>query len=74
MADFSFEMLQSYGVLSEKQSGWTKELTSVSWNDREPKFDIREWDPEYEKMSKGVTFSQEELVKLRNLLNEMDLD
>lgn len=74
MADFSFEMLQSYGVLSEKQSGWTKELTSVSWNDRDPKFDIREWDPEYEKMSKGVTFSQEELVKLRNLLNEMDLD
>ena len=74
MADFSFEMLESYGVLSEKQSGWKKELTSVSWNDRDPKFDIREWDPEYEKMSKGVTFSQEELVKLRNLLNEMDLD
>lgn len=74
MADFSFEMLESYGVLSEKDSGWSKELTSVSWNEREPKFDIREWDPEYEKMSKGVTFSREELVKLRDILNELELD
>lgn len=45
----------------------------ISWNDREPKYDIRDWAPEHEKMGKGVTFSVEELKKLREILNEMEL-
>lgn len=45
----------------------------ISWNDREPKYDIRDWAPEHEKMGKGVTLSVEELKKLREILNEMEL-
>ena len=45
----------------------------ISWNDREPKYDIRDWAPEHEKMGKGVTLSVEELKKLRELLNGMEL-
>lgn len=45
----------------------------ISWNDREPKYDIRDWAPEHEKMGKGLTLSVEELKKLRDLLNEMEL-
>ncbi len=45
----------------------------ISWNDREPKYDIRDWAPEHEKMGKGVTLSVEEFKKLRDLLNEMKL-
>lgn len=74
MTDFSFELQQVYGQLSKKDSGWTKALTKVSWNGREAKFDIRDWDPDYKKMGKGVTFTQEELCKLRDLLNNLDLD
>lgn len=48
-------------------------MNLISWNDREPKYDIRDWAPEHEKMGKGVTLSVEELKKLREILNEMEL-
>lgn len=73
MAVIKYEIKESYGVLSESSKGWTKELKSISWNDRDPKFDIREWSPEHEKMGKGVTLTKEELIKLKDILNGMDL-
>ncbi len=72
MAEFKYEVTQKHGILSESTKGWTKELRSISWNDKEAKFDIREWSPDGEKMGKGITLSSEELVKLRDLLNNMD--
>lgn len=74
MADLAFEINRSFGVLSEGTRGWQKELNLVSWNERAPKFDIRDWGPNHEKMSKGITLSIEELKKLKQLLNQMDLD
>ena len=68
MADIKFEIIQHIGVLSEGAQGWRKELNLVSWNGREPKYDIREWAPEHEKMGKGITLSQEEAEKLCELL------
>ena len=72
MSDITFEITKSLGVLSESARGWTKELNLVSWNGREPKYDIREWDPEHEKMGKGVTLTEEELVALKKLLEELE--
>jgi hypothetical protein len=72
MADLKFEIKESLGVLSESAKGWTKELNLVSWNDREPKFDIREWDPEHQKMGKGITLNREEIVALKKLLDEIE--
>ena len=68
-----FDIKENYGVLSESKKDWKKELNLVSWNDREPKYDIRDWDSEHEKMSKGLTFTQEELKALKDILNDMDL-
>ena len=68
-----FEVKENYGVLSENAKGWKKELNSVSWNDRAPKFDLREWDPEHEKMGKGITLSLDELKSLKDILIKMDL-
>lgn len=45
----------------------------MSWNDKEPRYDIREWSPEHEKMGKGITLSKDELRTLRDLLNGMNL-
>ena len=45
----------------------------ISWNGREPKYDLRDWAPDHAKMGKGVTLSVDELKKLRDLLNELDL-
>ena len=73
MAEIKFEIKETVGTLSEGSKGWKKELNLISWNDKEPKYDIREWDPEHEKMGKGVTLTVEELKKLRDLLNEMNL-
>lgn len=73
MAEFKFEIIEHYGQLSENAKGWSKELTLVSWNDREAKYDIREWSPEYNKMGKGITLTEEELIQLREILNKMDI-
>lgn len=73
MPEIKFEIKETIGTLSESAKGWAKELNLVSWNDKEPKYDLREWDPEHNKMGKGVTLSKEELKKLRDLLNGMDL-
>ena len=71
MAEFKFEIIEKAGVISEKASGWTKELNFVSWNGAEPKFDIREWDPNHEKMGKGITLTTDEIQKLYELLSKI---
>lgn len=70
MADFKYEIVEQLGVLSESAKGWTKELNKISWNGGEPKYDIRDWAPEHEKMGKGVTLTNEEAEKLLALLKE----
>ncbi len=73
MAEIKFEIKETIGTLSESSKGWAKEFNLVSWNDKEPKYDLREWDPEHKKMGKGITLSVDELKKLRDMLNGMDL-
>ena len=73
MAEIKYEIKENIGVLSESAKGWAKELNLVSWNDKEPKYDLREWDSNHEKMSKGITLSKEELIKLREILNDINL-
>ena len=73
MADIKYEILKKVGVLSKAGSGWVKELNFISWNDREPKYDLRDWSADGQKMGKGVTLSREELLALKELLNSMEL-
>ena len=70
MAEFKYEITKEIGVLSETASGWRKELNLVSWNGGEPKFDLRDWAPEHEKMGKGVALSKEEAKELIVLLSK----
>ena len=73
MSEIKYEITKHIGVLSESAKGWTKELNLVSWNDRDPKYDIRDWSPDHEQMGKGVTLSKEEMNALKDLLNEINL-
>ena len=66
--EFKFEVTRHIGVVGEGSKGWRKELNLVSWNEREPKLDIREWSPDHQKMGKGVTMTKEEAGKLVELL------
>ena len=70
MADIKYEIKESYGELSTSPKGWTKELNLISWNGAAAKFDIREWDPNHEKMGKGVTLTPTEAEALYELLGE----
>ena len=74
MAEIKFEITQAVGVLSEGSRGWQKEINLVSWNNRAPKIDIRDWAPEHEKMGKGITLNKDELLKLKELLQDIDFD
>lgn len=67
----TFEIIKQLGVISESPTGWKKELNIVKWGDREPKYDIRDWDEEHMRMSRGITLHKEEAIKLSELLAEI---
>lgn len=73
MAELKFEIVETLGVLSESAKGWTKELNLVSWNGREPKYDLRDWAPDHQKMGKGVTLSNEDVAALKKVLEKIKL-
>ena len=72
MSEIKYEIVKNVGVLSTSASGWAKELNLISWNDRDPKYDLRDWSPDREKMGKGVTLSKEELSALKELVNAIE--
>lgn len=73
MAEFKYEITERIAVLSENNKGWTKELNKVSWNDRAPKYDLRDWHHEEGKMGKGATLSDDEIKNLKEVLNAIEL-
>jgi len=74
MAEIKYDIIKTLVVLSENPKGWKKEVNIVSWNDRKPKLDIREWGPNHERMGKGATLSREELQMLKEWLKNTDVD
>ena len=73
MNEVKFEIVEEIAVLSESEKGWKKELNLVSWNDNEPKYDLRDWSPNHEKMGKGVRLSNDELKALKDAINRINL-
>lgn len=71
MAGLTFEIVEHICVLSENANGWTKELNLVSWNERPAKYDIREWDEDHQKMSKGVTLTEDEFAELAKAVGNL---
>lgn len=71
MADIKYEIIEELGVLSESAKVWKKELNLISWNGAEPKYDLRDWAPNHEKMGKGVTLNEEEVKTLYKILGKI---
>lgn len=69
--EFHYEIVEEIGVLSTNAQDWRKELNLVSWNGRPPKFDLRDWAPNHEKMGKSLTLTNEELAELKKILTSM---
>lgn len=70
----NFEIKETLAVLSDRRSGgWQKELNLVSWYGKEPVYDLREWNEDHSRMSKGITLTKDELSILREKLQEVEL-
>ena len=67
MPEIKYEITEHLGVISETARGWTREVNMISWNGREPKIDVRDWSPDHSKMSKGLTFTVDEIKELKYL-------
>ncbi len=73
MAEFKYEITQRIAVLSTNPNGWERQVNLVSWNDREPKYDIRDWSPDGTKMGKGISLTHDEVSILKEILNEVEI-
>ena len=71
MPDFKYEIVKTLGVVSQPNNGWIKELNLISWNNREPVYDLRTWDEAHERMGKGITLTEDDLKNLKDLLNDL---
>lgn len=69
--DIKYDIVEEIGILSESAKGWTKELNLVSWNGATPKYDLRDWAPEHDKMGKGITLNADEVQELYKLLSKI---
>lgn len=73
MAEFKYEIVKNIATLSSAANGWQRQLNLISWNEREPKYDIRDWSPDGTKMGKGISLSTEEVIMLKEILEDLDL-
>lgn len=68
--EFKYEIINEIGVISNSTKGWKKEVNRLSWNGGEPKYDIRQWAPNHEKMGKGISLTEDEIRELAKILNK----
>ena len=73
MAEFKYEITERIAVLSQNPNGWERQLNMVSWDGREPKYDIRDWAHDGVKMGKGISLTHDELAILKGILEDMEL-
>lgn len=66
--DIKYEIVEHIATLSTSDTGWSKEVNKVSWNDAEPVIDIRNWNEEHTRCGKGVTLTSEEYEKLKEVI------
>ena len=64
MKEIQYEIVKEIAVLSTSDSGYTKEINLISWNGKEPKYDIRSFSPNREKCGKGITLTADEAAAL----------
>lgn len=74
--EFKYEIKQNFGVVAEEKGYRTLELNAVSFNEAEPKYDLRRWVNKNgeRSMGKGCTMTGEQIRALRDLLNGLPLE
>ena len=66
----TMEVIKKIALISGSDTGFRKELNLMSWNGRDPKYDLRTWSPEGIAL-RGLTLTEEEAKELQKALNDM---
>lgn len=63
--EFTFEIVEHVCILGKgHDDGFQKEFNRVSFRGLPPKWDIREWNADHTRMTKGITLTDEEIETL----------
>ena len=72
--EINYEVLEECGELTPRAKGDTVKLRYLSWNGRDPKYDLRLWsvdDDGNEKCGKGIGLTGEELEELYETIGKL---
>ena len=64
------EILETFIEFPESR-GYHLELNLVKWGENEPKYDLRRWNDDRSKMTKGITLTKEDLLNLQDELSNI---
>ena len=76
---FDYDIIQECGIVSDNGKE-TIELNVIRYNNGKPKYDLRKWEKDHPEekygklMKKGLTFDEEQLSFLYEILSNMDLE
>ena len=72
MKDLKCEILETLVELPEA-NGYHMELNLIKWGDNDPKYDLRRWNEDRSRMTKGITMTREELLALMDEFSKIKL-
>ena len=75
--EITYDIMEHIAVLDEiggRGEKWTKEINVVAWNGGKPKIDIKDWNERHDRMSRGITLTEEQGEKLVKSLGQRMLD
>ena len=73
MSDFSYNIISHIATISERGS-WALELNLISWAGRPATFDLRKWNDDHSRMSKGISLTRDEVKALTKYLIDNPID
>ena len=73
MDNFSYRIIRNITTISQR-GNWALELNLVSWDGRPATFDLRKWNEDHTKMSKGISLTRDEVKALGKFLIDNPID
>ena len=74
--DFEYKLIDKLATNST-HNNITKELNIIAFGSGEPVYDLRKWDRSKDRMLnrmlKGISFTKDELVELKQILENIDV-
>lgn len=73
-SDFTYDVVNDLGTIQESPSevGYDVRVKVIKWGDSEAKLDIRKWNKENNKFSKGISISFDAALVLKEIIDKID--